>query len=265
MRQFRVLNDRFMLIREHLYRAGSSSIEELAALTRASPATIRRDLQRLEVEGLIERVHGGARIVQGGGREIAFGLREKHNLELKRAIAQAAFALLQPGQTVFFDSGTTILQLARRLRLEPMPLTVLTNGLPVAQELVGVAGVRVIMTGGQLRAENLSLVGPYAQRQQDAFWCDQLFLGASAIADDGRIYSADDAEAAMNAEMLRHAAQRILLTDAGKFGRRAPFAVASLERLTRLITDAALSPEWRDRIARANVALTLVAGAGVAP
>lgn len=250
--------DRFALIREHLYRVGSSSVEDLASLTRASKPTVRRDLQRLEVEGVIERFHGGARIVRGGGSEVAFELREKRNIGLKRAIAEAAYALLQPGQTIFLDTGTTILQLARRLRVGPLPLTVVTNGLPVAQELLGLPGVRVIMTGGQLRAENLSLVGPYSERQISAFWCDQLFLGVSAVAEDGRIYSIDDAEASTNATMLRHAGQRIVLADASKFGRRAPFVVASLGEVTRVITDDTLAPEWQDRLARQGVVCTLV-------
>lgn len=251
-------DERFAIIREHLYRVGTSSIEDLAHLTRSSKPTIRRDLQALEADGVIERVHGGARLVHGNGGEIAFELREKRNIARKRAIAEAAFALLRPGQTIFLDTGTTVLQLARRLRVDPMPLTVVTNGMPIAQELLGLPGVRVIMTGGQLRAENRSLVGPYAQRQLEEFWCNQLFLGVTTIAEDGRIYSTDDAEAAMNVEMLRHATERTALADASKFGQYAPFVVAPLSQVTRVITDDSLSSEWRDRLAHLGVALTIV-------
>ena len=89
--------------------------------------------------------------------ELRFDDRESHNLEAKRGIADAAYRMLKPHSTVFLDAGTTVLQLARRLRIEPLPLTVFTNGLAVAQALLDVPKVRVNVLGGQLRNENASV------------------------------------------------------------------------------------------------------------
>src|SRR4051812_41599268 len=123
-------------IRSHLYAHGFSSIQALADSVGASLATIRRDLQVLEQDGAIDRVHGGARIAEGSSVEVAFQERAKRNLGAKRAIAAAAYARLAPHATIFLDAGTTVLQLARLIRLNPMPLRIFTNGLPVAQELL---------------------------------------------------------------------------------------------------------------------------------
>ena len=122
-------DDRASAIRQHLYSAGHSSIQEIADAVGASPATIRRDLVALEMEGAITRTHGGARIAESAGVEVAFAARESHNLAAKRLIADAAFETIAPHSTVFLDAGTTVLQVARLLitgdhgELRTMPQT----------------------------------------------------------------------------------------------------------------------------------------------
>lgn len=241
-------SDRLDAIRRHLYQAGSSTIQDLASATGASEPTIRRDLKLLEEDGVIERVHGGARLLPATGSEVAFDLREQRNIEAKRIIAESAYSLLRAEQTVFFDAGTTMAQLARRLRLQPLRLTVVTNGLAVAQELSALPDIRVILIGGDLRAENMSLVGPQAEAMLHGIWCDQLFLGAGAIAEDGAIYSQDNREASLNALMLKRAARRILLADSSKFGLRTTYQVAPLSALDLIVTDSELSGRWREHL-----------------
>ncbi|MFC3833574.1 MULTISPECIES: DeoR/GlpR family DNA-binding transcription regulator [Deinococcus] len=251
-------SDRISKIQHHLYSNGFANVQELAEATGASIVTIRRDLQRLEEGGIVTRTHGGARLAEAAGPELAFQARVQEQVEAKRAIADAALALLQPHSTVFLDAGTTVLQLARRLRVEPMPLTVFTNGLAVAQELVNVDGVTVHLLGGQLRNENLSVVGPTAERQLGDLWFDQLYLGTSAVHDDVRMYTLHPAEASLNQVMLRRTSQAVVLADSSKFGGRAPYAVAPVTDAHTLITDARLDTGWTDRLAELEVAATLV-------
>jgi DeoR family fructose operon transcriptional repressor len=253
--------ERLTMIRQHLYAHGPATVQTLAEAVAASLATVRRDLRMLEREGVIERVHGGARIADGGVVEAAFAARENRRLEAKRTIAAAAFALLRPHSAVFLDAGTTVLQLARSLSLSPLPLTVFTNGLAVAQELLGVKPVRLVMLGGQIRGENASVVGPQAEAMLDRLSFDQLYLGVSAIGVDGMIHSFDPAEASVNSRMLARAAQCYVLADASKFGLRATYAVAPLRATTAVISDAALSAEWRARLSEGGVELT-IAGEG---
>lgn len=247
--------DRLGAIRQHLYTHGASTIADLCEAVGASIATVRRDLITLEKGGLIERVHGGARLAEGTGVELGFIQRANANIAGKRAIADAAFELIQPHSAIFLDAGTTVLQLARRLRLNPMPLTAVTNGLPVAQELLGVPELKVLIVGGELRPENASMVGPHAEAQLDRMQFDQLFMGAGAVGEDLTIYTKDLAEASLNARMLARSRQRIILADASKFGRIATYVVGTFSNLTHVITDSALPTRWRQQIKNTGVEL----------
>jgi DeoR/GlpR family transcriptional regulator of sugar metabolism len=251
-------SDRISKIQQHLYSNGLTNVQELAQATGASIVTIRRDLQRLEEVGIVTRTHGGARLADAAGPEVAFQSRVQEHLDAKRAIAEAAYGLLRPHTTVFFDAGTTVLQLARRLKLEPMPMTVFTNGLAVAQELVNVESLSVNLLGGVLRHENLSVVGPYAERLLGEFWFDQLYLGTSAVRDSARMYTLDPAEASLNRVMIARTSQSILLADSSKFGDSAPYAVAPITEVNTLITDNRLDSAWKTRFAELNVAATIV-------
>ena len=142
--------DRLNAIRHHLYAHGTRSIPALADAVGASLATVRRDLLALEQQGVISRTHGAARIAHGADVEVGFRIREKQNLAAKRAIAQAAYDLLEPHSSVFLDAGTTVLQLVRCLRMRPLPLTIFTNGLMVAHELTTVPTLKITVIGGQL-------------------------------------------------------------------------------------------------------------------
>jgi DeoR family fructose operon transcriptional repressor len=241
-------SDRSTLIRDHLFAHGPATVEDLSAATGASPATIRRDLTALESQGLIQRDHGSARLAEGTGREIAFATRARDKLAEKRAIAEAAFPYLSPGQTVFLDAGTTTHQLARRIRLQPLPLTIATNCIPIAEELSGLTGITVLLIGGRYRPENASLVGLLAERALSDLWFDTLFMGTGAISPDLNLYSIDADEARANALMLTRATRTLILADSSKFGRALPYRVAPLTPETHLITDI-LPQDWRDRLA----------------
>ena len=248
-------NDRLTLIRKHLYSHGPTSVQDLADATGASLATLRRDLATLETDGVIDRSHGGARLARGSSIEVSFDMRETERLSYKRAIADAAYRLIRPHSTIFLDSGTTVLQLARRLRLDPLPIAVFTNGLAVAQELLAAPRLRVMLLGGQLRADNASVVGPHAESMLDRLHFDQLFMGASAVATDGVIYSVDVSEASLNERMLARSAERAVLADSSKFGSIATYAVAPIARASTVISDGQLSMEWRQTLEKSGVDL----------
>jgi DeoR family fructose operon transcriptional repressor len=240
--------DRLSAIRQYLYNHGFSHIQAIADEVGASLATVRRDLLALEAQGAIVRTHGGARIADAVGIEVGFEQRERSNLAAKRAIADAAYDLLIPKSSVFLDAGTTVLQIARRLRLDPMPLSVFTNCVTVAQVLMDVSDIRITLIGGQLRPENASMVGPIAESALERLWFDQLFLGAGAIADDGWLYSLDDHEARANELMLARSSSKALLVDSSKFGRRLTYRVGPVSKDLHVITDDAISDEWRTRL-----------------
>jgi DeoR/GlpR family transcriptional regulator of sugar metabolism len=255
-------DDRPSLILQYLFAHGHSTVQDIADAVGASLVTVRRDLIEMEALGRIARTHGGARIAEGPVRELAFSLRESRQIEQKRAIAEAAYANLTPGASVFLDAGTTVLQLARRIRMAPLPLLVFTNCLPVAQLLIDLAPVKVTLLGGTLRPENASMVGPLAEAALERLWFSHLFLGAGAIGPEGMMSSADEAEARLNQAMLARAEAVTVLADVTKFGARLTYGVAPLAPPMALISDAGLGAEWDDRLQALGVRLIRAAGPG---
>jgi len=241
-------DERLSLICQHLYSHGESTIQTIADIADASLATVRRDLLSLENDGVIHRTHGGARIAKSAGVEVAFDLRENQNLFAKRAIAEVAYEQIVSGSTIFLDAGTTVLQLARRLRLDPLPLSVFTNCLNVAQLLMNTPGITVVLLGGQLRAENASMVGALAEAMIENLWFDQLFLGAGAVAPDACIYSLDASEAQLNQKMLARAGTTLLLVDSSKFDQRLTYRVAPLNASLTVISDERLPTAWSAKL-----------------
>ena len=252
--------DRLEAIRHHLYVQGLTSIQDLADAMGASVATVRRDLLTLEEQGAVGRTRGGAQIARGADIEVAFEVREKQQLAEKRSIAIAAYDLLHPHSSVFLDAGTTVLQLARLLRVDPMPLNVFTNGLIVAQTLMNVPKLRITVIGGTLRNENASMVGPAAEAELDRLWFDHLFLGMSAVGADRRMYSVDAMEARLNERMMARSAAVTVLADATKFNRRATYLVGPLAAPMRLITTAGLAAAERAGLEEAGVEVLVAEG-----
>ena len=253
--------DRVTAIRRHLFTRGYCSVGEIADAVGASEPTVRRDLQQMAASGVILRSHGGAQIAEGSGAEVAFGAREQINLPAKRAIGEAAYRMLQPGTAVFLDASTTVLQLARRLRLNPVKLRVFSNCLAVAHLLMPVPEVKVTLLGGCLRPQNASVVGPMAEDALERLWFDQLFLGVGAVAVEGDISSADEQEARLNGRMLTRTAQPVILADADKFGHRLTWAVARIAMGMRVVTEARLAAEWQARLGDWGCGLTLAEAA----
>ena len=253
-----MLEPRLEQIQKLLFTSGHATVGDLAANTQSSAATVRRDLERLEGLGLVTRTRGGARLAQTSGAEIAFQAREHQEVAFKRAIAASAYKLLRPGSNVLLDAGTTVLQLARLIRRKPMPLTVITNSVPVTQELLGLNQVKLFILGGQLRSENLSSVGVYAEDALRRFWAEQLFLGSNAVHLEHGLSSHDPLEASINAVMLERSETRILLSDSSKFGARAMHCVAPLQSLHRIITDQRLPDHWSNALQSTGVQLETV-------
>lgn len=248
-------DDRAQAIRQFLFSNGSSSIGAIADAVGASVPTLRRDLTKLEKGGVIVRTHGGARLAEQFEGEVAFEQREAEAIAQKRAIGDLAYDMLQPGTSIFLDSGTTVLQLARRIRLNPIPLDVFTNCLPAAELLIDVESVKVTLLGGQLRKENSSVVGPLAEDMLERLWFKQLFLGVGAVAEDCTMSSVDEREAKLNSIMLKRSETSILLADASKFDHRLTYRVASLSDLDVIVSDAGLGADWPERIEKSGATL----------
>jgi DeoR/GlpR family transcriptional regulator of sugar metabolism len=175
-----ISNQRQQKIIHILEDQGEVTVADLVKEFNVSEMTIRRDLDILDNQGLLRRVHGGAVSHRGRSYEPPFLLRTTENLDCKQRIGAAAAALVQNGDSITLDVGTTTLEIARNLHTR-QDLTVITPSLQIANELTKHPGIRLIVTGGILRTGELSLVGHLAERIFNEFFVDKLFLGAGAV------------------------------------------------------------------------------------
>ena len=217
-------------------------VSELCGEFSVSPATIRSDLRELESQGRLKRTHGGAIPVEKATFEPNTVAKTVENIDAKRRIAAYAATLIEDGDTIALDSGTTTLELAQCLK-NRTNLTVLTNDIRIATYLEQNARVTLVMIGGVLRQGFDCTVGPIAVSSLKALNVDKVFLGANAFS-VGRGFSTPDMNMAeIKRALLRCASERIVLCDSDKFGRISFVEFAGVGDIDRLITDKRVNPK----------------------
>jgi DeoR/GlpR family transcriptional regulator of sugar metabolism len=229
-------------------RSGTTQVAELAAAFGVSEMTVRRDLRDLEGEGKLMRVHGGAMSVAA---EPSFAEIEVERPAVKDAIGAAAAALVDDGQTIVLDIGTTTLALARHLR--GRTLTVITSNLAAYEELLVEATIELVLLGGVVRRNYRSLVGVLAEDALRQLRADVVFLGASGIDAELGILDTTMVEVPIKRAMMDAAERCVLLADSAKFGMSGVVRVCGPERLHTLVTDAGVASQAREAFERAGV------------
>jgi DeoR/GlpR family transcriptional regulator of sugar metabolism len=223
------------LVEEH----GRARVAELAAQFGVSAVTIRKDLAALEADGRLVRAHGGAIAAPAQRAESAFEVRERLNQEAKDAIGRLAASLIGDGESVAFDASTTALAVARHVRQRGhwSQLTVITNGLRLAGELAGVHGITVVMPGGYVRWEALSLVGQLGDGVFQKVNVQKAFLGAAGFTLEAGLSDATEEEAQIKRFMAGAAREVIAIVDSSKWGRVAFATFCRIEGITTVISD----------------------------
>jgi DeoR/GlpR family transcriptional regulator of sugar metabolism len=215
---------------------GQISVEALVALFEVSAETIRRDLAQLAESGLVQKVHGGARAVRLHA-EGSFDERMAENAEAKQIIARKLAAVIEPGETLFIDTGTTTLACAEALRAVPR-LTVATNSARIARSLAR-GDARVLLLGGRYAFDNDQTVGPETMRQIAEIRADRAILTPAAVDAEAGIMDSDLDEAQVARAMHGHARRTIVVAASAKFLRQAVHRVCRLDRIAALVSEAA--------------------------
>lgn len=231
-------------------------LAELCAALGASPATVRRDLARLERGGRVRRVHGGAVSVESRLDEPLFDDKTGQRAVEKRRIAAAAAAMIRSGETIYLDGGSTVLELARRLR-ERTDVTLVTNSLRAAVELAG-GGPRTLLVGGELRRRSETCVGPLSRPLLERLNFDRAFMGTIGVSAEG-LTTTDPAEAFTKEYAMSRAREVYLLADHAKWGVVSFARSGALEDLDGIVTDRPPDAAWRKRLKSAGVRI-IVAG-----
>jgi len=230
---------------EELKRAGQLRVADVAKRYEVSTMTIRRDLEELEQQGLIVRTHGGA-VPAGRVRLLGWSGPSSSTTPTKAAIGALGASLVEPGQTVMIDTGTTALEVARHLP-QNIGLTIATTSLLVAQELYA-SSIGVLLLGGLLRREFPSLYGPVTESNLMDLHVDIGFVGCDGADSATGFYTADVHLSNLERQMVEAADKRVVVTESAKFARRAFVRYAGVEELHLLVTDPALSPEDHSRL-----------------
>ncbi|MFH0751547.1 MAG: DeoR/GlpR family DNA-binding transcription regulator [Chloroflexota bacterium] len=220
-------------------------LEELSAALGVSQATVRRDLDALAATGRVRRVHGGAVTVDEHLDEPQFDAKAGAAAAEKLRIAARAVELLERDDTVYLDSGSTVLAAARLLHGWSR-LTVVTNSLPAASELVG-RGPRLIVIGGELRTKSRALVGPLTRLVLEDLHVDRALMGTFALSLEDGLTTTDPSEGYTKQLVLRRAREVILLADSSKVGTRSFAGAGRLDQIDVLVTDTGID----DRTVRA--------------
>lgn len=249
--------ERRRAILDILNREGRLLVGDLARHFKTSQVTIRKDLDVLQGQGLVHRSHGGALPVREGALEDPTLLeKEKLHRKEKLHIAAAAAAMVKEGQVVILDSGTTTTAIARALR-NFRKLTIVTNAVNIAAELAGTE-VEVILTGGTLRKNSFSLVGPMAEETLRHLNADILFLGVDGIDAQYGLSTPNLLEAKVNRLMVEGAKRTVAVCDSSKFGRRSLSQILPLSAIHGVITDRGIPKNELKALKKAGIEMTLV-------
>jgi len=223
------------IVEEH----GRARVADLAAEFDISTVTIRKDLAVLEAEGRLLRTHGGAMVPLGNRTELGFEVRARLQRHEKDRIGALAADLVVDGESIALDASTTALAMARHIKARGswIHLTVITNGLRIAFELAGHPGITVVLPGGFVRWEALSVVGPLGQGLFEKVNIQKAFLGAAGFTIDTGLSDATDEEAQIKRLIANSAHEVIALVDHTKWGRVAFATFCRTRDLDSVVTD----------------------------
>ena len=237
-------------ITELINRQKTVTNAELMERFGISIETVRRDLDYLEQQGVLRKVYGGAVVNVSLNSEPEYASRSRTNYEEKNAIAREAAKLICPGDTVFLGVGTTVQAMVQYMK-NIGQLTVFTNALRTAVELMEIPDCTVILPGGQLRAKELTLSGFPAEENLLNFNVDKAFVGIGGITEDG-ITDFHIGEARLHRQLVLNARQSVALADSTKLGIRAMNNVCTLEQIDLVVTDRNADPKEVEALKKAG-------------
>ena len=249
-------NERRRLILERVAEYQSIEAQVLADELGVSVMTIRRDIKRLEQDGFLRQTYGGATVHITKSVELGFNSRALQFSAQKRRIGASAARLIEPGQTLFLGEGTTTAQFAQFLPPHPH-LLVVTASLSHASLLCS-RDIRVIVLGGKLHADELTMTGPIAEATINRFYADVCVLGAAGVDPFVGVTELDYEAASLHRLMMERSRHVLLLADHSKLGFRAPAVVAPAQMVGTLMTDAVPSESLLAQLRACGMGIKIV-------
>jgi len=243
-------NQRREKILDLLREDGSAKVIKLSKIFKVSEVTIRQDLVKLENDGFITREHGGAFLKNFEDSVKSFTLLNQDNIEKKQIIGRTAAALVQQGETIILDSGSTTTEIARSL-IGKTGITVITNALNIAMMLGAEPGIEVVVTGGEFKPPTLSLTGQKAANFFEDINVDKLFLATAGISLRSGLTYPSISDIVVKKAMIDASDTTYLVADSSKIGKNAFASLGALSLIDYIITDDAVDQQ-RAKIFRDN-------------
>ncbi|WNN45143.1 DeoR/GlpR family DNA-binding transcription regulator [Winslowiella toletana] len=242
-------------IMDYLKSHNLVTVEQLVAAISASPATIRRDLIKLDQEGVISRTHGGVTLNRFIPAQPTTMEKLQRNLIEKQAIAHTAASFVKAGDAVVLDAGTTMLELARQLT--HLPLRVITADLHIALFLSEFKQIEVTIIGGRIDDSSQSCIGDHGRRLLRNIYPDIAFVSCNSWSLEKGITTPTEEKAGLKQDLLINSRRRVLLADSSKYGSWSLFCVSPLQTLTDIVTDKHLEADIREELDAQAFQLTL--------
>ncbi len=249
--------ERRVLIMEQLELKGQLTVISLSQELGVSEVTIRNDLARLEQKNMLVRARGGAMKVDRVAMDFTLSDKNKQHYKEKTRIGKAASTLIENGDTIILDSGTTTMEINKHLSAFES-LTVITNALNIANKLVEQEKINVIVPGGFLRRNSLSLVGTTAEESFKNYFCDKLFLAVDGFNTTHGLSTPNVEEAHLNRVMISIAKQVIVVTDSSKFHKRSFAFIAPVSAVDIVITDSGIPAADQKKLENAGIKVMIV-------
>lgn len=233
---------RLQRIIEIIKKEKTVKVDDLAALFAITGATVRSDLRRLEIDNILIRTHGGAILREHSeehvvsDRDLSYNKRLLQNLACKEAIGEAAASLINDGDSIMLDDGSTTFQVAKKLGLDKQ-ITVITNGLNICFELSKNPSVQVIATGGMLNKPDLSYHGRAAEEFTSRYTASKAILGASGVSIQRGVTAPSEMKAELKKVMIGSSTELIIVADHTKIQKGSLMPVCNLSRVSILVTD----------------------------
>ncbi len=249
------MNARHQQILDYLKNHNMATVEDLIAITQVSPATIRRDLLKLDADGLVYRVHGSVSARESKDRQPTTSEKSTLAHDQKVRIGTQAASLIHPGDSVFFDAGTTTIEIARTIA--DMPLKIITTDLNIGLLLATRRQMDVSLTGGTIDWSSQSCIGDLARNVITKIHPMITFISCNAWDLKMGITAPTIEKANLKSDLLKGTTKRVLVADSTKYGKSQLFEVGSLKDLDLIITDKGLDPKDQAEIINAGIELIL--------
>jgi len=248
--------DRRAQIISKLDEKGVVQVQNLSEIFGVSQVTIRNDLSYLEEKNVLLRTRGGAIKHNKIAMDLAIAEKARRNFEQKRKIGKKAAEMIQDGDRIIIDSGTTTLEIAKQIN-NFSHLTVITHALNIALEMAKFENIEIIMPGGTLRSNSFSLVGSITEQNLKEYYTDRFFLGVDAFDTTTGIYTPILSEAQINRVMGNITREIIVVADSSKFGKRSLAFILPVSKIHTVITDDGISEEDKTRLLTQNINLII--------